>query len=168
MSAATSPFRRDGSVERRVTCAPPDVALRVIARDANPGPAFLVYLVVLAAGATACAAVIPGAATAGASSALLLLGAAALLRQTQRRRATRTDAQRETLPLRLVEGVSLPLPLLDAVMLRLGETLRVAVRFEAELAEGASGIRETRERWTFEREIRSSDPTWLLSSVAQA
>jgi predicted lipid-binding transport protein (Tim44 family) len=49
-----------------------------------------------------------------------------------------------------------------------GETLRVAVRFEAELAEGASGIRETRERWTFEREIRSSDPTWLLSSVAQA
>jgi hypothetical protein len=100
MSAATSPFRRDGSVERRVTCAPPDVALRVIARDANPGPAFLVYLVVLAAGATACAAVIPGAATAGASSALLLLGAAALLRQTQRRRATLTDAQRETLPLR--------------------------------------------------------------------
>jgi predicted lipid-binding transport protein (Tim44 family) len=49
-----------------------------------------------------------------------------------------------------------------------GDILRVAVRFEAELAEGQSGIRETRERWTFEREVRSSDPTWLLSSVAQA
>ncbi|MBU6371860.1 MAG: 39S ribosomal protein L45 [Alphaproteobacteria bacterium] len=49
-----------------------------------------------------------------------------------------------------------------------GEVLRVAVRFEAELAEGVAGIRETRERWTFERELRSRDPNWLLAGVAQA
>lgn len=49
-----------------------------------------------------------------------------------------------------------------------GETARVAVRFEAELAEGAHGLRETRERWTFERDIRSRDPNWLLAGVAQA
>jgi len=45
---------------------------------------------------------------------------------------------------------------------------RVAVRFEAELAEGAYGLRETKERWTFERDIRSRDPNWLLAGVAQA
>jgi predicted lipid-binding transport protein (Tim44 family) len=49
-----------------------------------------------------------------------------------------------------------------------GDIVRVAVRFEAELAEGAAGIRETRERWTFERDSRSRDPNWLLSAVAQA
>ncbi len=49
-----------------------------------------------------------------------------------------------------------------------GETLRVSVRFEAELAEGVAGIRETRERWTFERDMRSRDPNWLLAGVAQA
>lgn len=45
---------------------------------------------------------------------------------------------------------------------------RVAVRFEAELAEGAHGIRETKERWTFERDVRSRDPNWKLAGVAQA
>ncbi len=45
---------------------------------------------------------------------------------------------------------------------------RVAVRFEAELAEGAHGIRETKERWTFERDTRSRDPNWRLAGVAQA
>jgi predicted lipid-binding transport protein (Tim44 family) len=49
-----------------------------------------------------------------------------------------------------------------------GEIARVSVRFEAELAEGQHGIRETRERWTFERSVRSRDPNWLLASVAQA
>jgi predicted lipid-binding transport protein (Tim44 family) len=49
-----------------------------------------------------------------------------------------------------------------------GEVARVAVKFEAELAEGAYGMRETRERWTFERDVRSRDPNWRLSSVAQA
>jgi predicted lipid-binding transport protein (Tim44 family) len=49
-----------------------------------------------------------------------------------------------------------------------GDIVRVAVRFEAELAEGAAGIRETRERWTFERDSRSRDPNWLLSAVSQA
>ena len=49
-----------------------------------------------------------------------------------------------------------------------GDLARVAVRFEAELAEGAYGLRDTRERWTFERDVRSRDPNWRLSSVAQA
>lgn len=49
-----------------------------------------------------------------------------------------------------------------------GDVARVAVRFEAELAEGAVGLRETKERWTFERDVRSRDPNWRLSSVAQA
>lgn len=45
---------------------------------------------------------------------------------------------------------------------------RIAVRFEAELAEGAYGLRETKERWTFERDVRSRDPNWRLAGVAQA
>lgn len=49
-----------------------------------------------------------------------------------------------------------------------GDVARVGVRFEAELAEGAYGLRETREKWTFERDVRSRDPNWRLSSVAQA
>ncbi|MDX2235283.1 MAG: Tim44/TimA family putative adaptor protein [Hyphomonadaceae bacterium] len=49
-----------------------------------------------------------------------------------------------------------------------GDIARIAVRFEAELAEGAYGLRETKERWTFERDVRSRDPNWRLSSVAQA
>jgi predicted lipid-binding transport protein (Tim44 family) len=49
-----------------------------------------------------------------------------------------------------------------------GQIARVAVRFEAELAEGAHGIRDTRERWTFERDVTSQDPNWRLASVAQA
>jgi predicted lipid-binding transport protein (Tim44 family) len=45
---------------------------------------------------------------------------------------------------------------------------RVTVRFEAELAEGAHGVRDAREKWTFERDIRSSDPNWRLARVAAA
>lgn len=49
-----------------------------------------------------------------------------------------------------------------------GNVARVAVRFEAELAEGATGVRDAREKWTFERDIRSSDPNWRLSRVSAA
>ena len=49
-----------------------------------------------------------------------------------------------------------------------GTIARVGVRFEAELAEGAHGLRETKERWTFERDTTSRDPNWRLSGVAQA
>lgn len=49
-----------------------------------------------------------------------------------------------------------------------GDIARVAVRFEAELAEGAHGLRDTKERWTFEREVNSPDPNWRLAAVAQA
>ncbi len=49
-----------------------------------------------------------------------------------------------------------------------GDTARITVKFEAELAEGAYGVRDARERWTFERNVRSSDPNWLLSRVQAA
>ena len=45
---------------------------------------------------------------------------------------------------------------------------RITVKFEAELAEGAHGVRDARERWTFERDIRSPDPNWLLARVQAA
>lgn len=45
---------------------------------------------------------------------------------------------------------------------------RVTVKFEAELAEGAHGVRDARERWTFERDVRSPDPNWLLARVQAA
>lgn len=48
------------------------------------------------------------------------------------------------------------------------DVARVTVKFEAELAEGAYGVRDARERWTFERDVRSSDPNWRLSRVAAA
>lgn len=49
-----------------------------------------------------------------------------------------------------------------------GEVARVTVKFEAELAEGAHGVRDARERWTFERDTRSPDPNWLLARVKAA
>jgi predicted lipid-binding transport protein (Tim44 family) len=49
-----------------------------------------------------------------------------------------------------------------------GNIARVAVKFEAELAEGVHGLRDTKERWTFEREVNSQDPNWRLAAVAQA
>lgn len=45
---------------------------------------------------------------------------------------------------------------------------RVSVKFEAELAEGAHGVRDAREKWTFERDVRSSDPNWRLARVTAA
>ncbi|MFZ2030231.1 MAG: Tim44/TimA family putative adaptor protein [Vitreimonas sp.] len=49
-----------------------------------------------------------------------------------------------------------------------GDTARVTVKFESELAEGAHGVRDAHERWTFERLIRTSDPNWRLARVAAA
>ena len=49
-----------------------------------------------------------------------------------------------------------------------GSIARVSVKFEAELAQGATGIRDAREKWTFERDTRSSDPNWRLARVAAA
>ena len=40
--------------------------------------------------------------------------------------------------------------------------------FQGELAEGAHGVRDARERWTFERNVRSADPNWLLARVQAA
>ncbi|MBS0384047.1 MAG: Tim44 domain-containing protein [Proteobacteria bacterium] len=49
-----------------------------------------------------------------------------------------------------------------------GDTARVTVKFESELAEGAHGVRDAHERWTFERAVRSADPNWRLARVAAA
>jgi predicted lipid-binding transport protein (Tim44 family) len=49
-----------------------------------------------------------------------------------------------------------------------GDMARVTVKFEAELAEGAHGVRDARERWTFERNVRAADPNWLLARVTAA
>jgi predicted lipid-binding transport protein (Tim44 family) len=49
-----------------------------------------------------------------------------------------------------------------------GDTAHVAVRFEAELAEGAHGVRDAREKWVFERNVRSPDPNWRLARVTAA
>lgn len=49
-----------------------------------------------------------------------------------------------------------------------GDIARITVRFEAELAEGAHGVRDARERWTFERDVRSPDPNWRLARVSAA
>jgi predicted lipid-binding transport protein (Tim44 family) len=79
----------------------------------------------------------------------------------------------KALTARAAEGAPGP----ELVRLRLGDIVdatmngdiaRVAVRFEAELAEGAHGLRETKEKWTFERDVRDRNPTWFLAAVAQA
>jgi predicted lipid-binding transport protein (Tim44 family) len=49
-----------------------------------------------------------------------------------------------------------------------GDEARVTVKFEAELAEGAHGVRDARERWTFARNVSASDPNWRLARVAAA
>ena len=49
-----------------------------------------------------------------------------------------------------------------------GDTARVTVKFEAELAEGVHGVRDARERWTFERNVRGGDPNWQLARVQAA
>ena len=49
-----------------------------------------------------------------------------------------------------------------------GDNARVTVKFEAELAEGAHGVRDAREKWTFERDVRSPDPNWRLARVTAA
>ena len=49
-----------------------------------------------------------------------------------------------------------------------GGIARVTVKFEAELASGAHGVRDAREKWTFERDVRSDDPNWRLARVTAA
>ncbi|MEN9874732.1 MAG: hypothetical protein RL186_1629 [Pseudomonadota bacterium] len=46
-----------------------------------------------------------------------------------------------------------------------GKTARIDVAFSANLADGGDGLRATDEVWTFERQIDSRDPTWVLSAV---
>lgn len=48
------------------------------------------------------------------------------------------------------------------------DVARITVKFEAELAEGAHGLRDTKEKWVFERDVRSYDPNWKLARVLAA
>jgi predicted lipid-binding transport protein (Tim44 family) len=46
-----------------------------------------------------------------------------------------------------------------------GKTATIDVAFSADLADGSDGLRAADEIWTFERNIDSRDPNWLLSAV---
>ncbi len=48
-----------------------------------------------------------------------------------------------------------------------GSVASIDVMFEAELSEGER-IRQTREEWTFERDLKARDPNWRLSGVTPA
>lgn len=48
-----------------------------------------------------------------------------------------------------------------------GETARVMVRFQAELGDGERTM-TANDIWTFKRNVRSSDPNWLLDDVVPA
>ncbi|MES1200994.1 MAG: Tim44/TimA family putative adaptor protein [Pseudomonadota bacterium] len=47
-----------------------------------------------------------------------------------------------------------------------GQTARLGVKYEAELAHGPEGVRDGIEKWTFERDVRSSNPNWKLARVS--
>lgn len=49
-----------------------------------------------------------------------------------------------------------------------GAIARAVVKFESELAAGQHGLRDAREKWTFERDVTSRDPNWKLARVVQA
>lgn len=49
-----------------------------------------------------------------------------------------------------------------------GVTARAVVKFESELAAGQHGLRDAREKWTFERDVTSRDPNWKLARVVAA
>lgn len=48
-----------------------------------------------------------------------------------------------------------------------GTTARVMIRYEAELGDGVN-TRTARDIWTFKRNVKSSDPNWLLDDVETA
>jgi predicted lipid-binding transport protein (Tim44 family) len=46
-----------------------------------------------------------------------------------------------------------------------GKAATIDVAFSADLSDGSDGLRAADEIWTFERNIDSRDPNWLLSAV---
>lgn len=46
-----------------------------------------------------------------------------------------------------------------------GKVATIDVAFSADLADGSDGLRAADEVWTFERNVDSRDPNWLLSAV---
>jgi predicted lipid-binding transport protein (Tim44 family) len=49
-----------------------------------------------------------------------------------------------------------------------GKIARIDVAFSSDLADGGDGLRAADEIWTFERQVDSRDPNWLLSAVRTA
>ncbi|MCU0881745.1 MAG: Tim44/TimA family putative adaptor protein [Hyphomonadaceae bacterium] len=47
-----------------------------------------------------------------------------------------------------------------------GNTARIDVHFSADLQDGGDGLRPTDEIWTFERDVTSKRPDWLLCGVS--
>ena len=47
-----------------------------------------------------------------------------------------------------------------------GSVAEISVLFEAELSNG-EWVSQTRELWTFERDLKSRDPNWRLSDVSE-
>lgn len=84
---------------------------------------------------------------------------AAIYKQAIDDRTAKGEAGPELVRLRKAELVDADLD---------GAMARISVRFEAELAHGATGVRDAKERWTFERDVRSADPNWVLARVSAA
>lgn len=97
MSVGENPFRSDGRMHRRVSCAPPDDAMRVIARGSDVLP-FAGYVTVLALGTTACVLQLPGTGVTGYPVALFLLLVAALFARLALRRSDHTPRQLAAMP----------------------------------------------------------------------
>jgi predicted lipid-binding transport protein (Tim44 family) len=49
-----------------------------------------------------------------------------------------------------------------------GNRAEIDVHFSADLADGGDGLRPTDEVWSFERDVTSRNPAWLLCGVAAA
>lgn len=98
MSAVATPFRRDGRVDRRVSCAPGDVAMRVMARSAVLGLPFAAYLAALALGPAGFMVLLPGQGTAGAPLVIVLLLFAAAIARSALRGGVQNARQLAALP----------------------------------------------------------------------
>lgn len=98
--SAGGPFRTDARVERVALCAPPEDAVRIMARETGLQNRVMAYLAWIALGAGTLALTLPHAGTGGALAVLVVAGSGALIRWASRRRAQLTETQRASLPVR--------------------------------------------------------------------
>jgi hypothetical protein len=98
MIAVASPFRSDGRVDRRVSCAPGDVAMRVMARSAVLGLPFAGYLAALALGAAVFVYLLPGQGASGAPAVIVPLLIAAAIARSVLRGGVQSPRQLAALP----------------------------------------------------------------------